>query len=84
MDKRERIGKNLRRARHAKGLSQEELAFLCDMHPTAVSKHELGEREPLVGTLVKLASVLETSTDTLCAGVDWLPDKQRFRIGRPR
>jgi transcriptional regulator with XRE-family HTH domain len=83
MDKRERFGANLRRARQAKGLSQEELGFLCKLHRTAVSKHELGEREPLLGTAVKLAAVLEVSPEALCAGVGWLPDKQRFTVEPP-
>lgn len=82
MDKRERFGKNLRRARQEKGLSQEELGFLSGLHPTTVSKHELGEREPRLGTIVKLASTLRISTETLCAGIDWSQEKQRFEVGR--
>jgi transcriptional regulator with XRE-family HTH domain len=82
MDKRERFGKNLRRARQAKGLSQEELGFRSGLHPTAVSKHELGEREPRLGTIVKLASALKVSTETLCTGIEWSQEKRRFLIGR--
>ena len=84
MDKRERFGKNLRRARQARELSQEELGFRCDLHRTEISLLERGRREPRLGTLVKLAAALKTEPDSLYAGITWLVEKRRFRIDLPR
>jgi len=83
MDKRDRFAVNLRQARHAKGMSQEELGFRCDLHRTEISLLERAGREPRLGTLVKLATVLETTPDALCAGIRWQEKPQRFKIERP-
>lgn len=84
MDKRERFASNLRKARDAKGISQEELAGLCDLHRTEISLLERAGREPRLGTMVKLATVLETTPNALCAGIGWVPKDSRFKIDRPR
>lgn len=84
MDKRERFASNLRRARQAKGISQEDLGFRCNLHRTEISLLERAGREPRLGTLVKLATVLDTTPDALCAGIGWLPKQQRYKIDRPR
>lgn len=83
MDKRDRFAANLRRARRAAGISQEELAFRCRLHRTEVSLLERGGREPRLGTMVKLAAALETTPEALCEGIAWMPDGQRFRIEAP-
>jgi transcriptional regulator with XRE-family HTH domain len=82
MDRRERFAANLRKARKAKGMSQEELGFRCDLHRTEVSLLERAGREPRLGTLVKLATVLETTPDVLCAGISWQSKPQRFKVER--
>ena len=46
MKPRERFAINLRKARKKKGISQEELGFLCDLHRTEISLLERGGREP--------------------------------------
>jgi transcriptional regulator with XRE-family HTH domain len=84
MDKRERFASNLRRARQVKGISQEELGSRCDLHRTEVSLLERAGREPRLGTLVKLATELDTTPDALCAGIGWQSKQQRFKIERPR
>jgi transcriptional regulator with XRE-family HTH domain len=84
MDKRDRFAVNLQRARKAKGVSQEELAFNCDLHRTEISLLERGGREPRLGTMVKLATALDTTPEALCAGIHWLPKARRFKIDRPR
>jgi len=80
MKPRERFATNLRKARTQKGVSQEELGFLCDLHRTEISLLERGGREPRLGTIVKLASSLETSPEALCEGIAWLPKKSKFQI----
>ena len=84
MEIRDRFAVNLRRARKAKGVSQEELAGSCDLHRTEVSLLERGGREPRLGTLVKLAEALDVAPQDLCAGIHWHSGKRRFRIERPR
>jgi transcriptional regulator with XRE-family HTH domain len=43
---RKQFADNLRRHRTRAGLTQEALAFACDLHPTAVGKLERQERTP--------------------------------------
>ncbi|HET9184944.1 MAG TPA: helix-turn-helix transcriptional regulator [Solirubrobacterales bacterium] len=83
MSPQERFAANLRRARLGAGLSQEELGYRCDLHRTEVSLLERAGREPRMATIVKLAAILETSADQLCAGVSWLPKQRRFAVERP-
>jgi transcriptional regulator with XRE-family HTH domain len=79
----ERFAVNLRRARLERGLSQEELGFLCDLHRTEVSLLERAGREPRLGTIVKLAGALETTPQALCDGLAWLPKPRRFEVKPP-
>jgi transcriptional regulator with XRE-family HTH domain len=79
----ERFAANLRRARTAAGLSQEELGFRCDLHRTEVSLLERAGREPRLATIVKLSSALRTTPDALCAGVSWLTERGRFEVKAP-
>ncbi|HST38922.1 MAG TPA: helix-turn-helix transcriptional regulator [Conexibacter sp.] len=55
----QRFAANLRRARDRAGLTQEELADEADLHRTAISFLERGEREPRLWTLVKLSYALK-------------------------
>jgi len=82
MEPRERFAINLRKARHKKEISQEELGFLCDLHRTEISLLERGGREPRLGTIVKLASSLGTTPEALCTGIRWMPKQERFQIKR--
>lgn len=83
MDKRDRFASNLRRARKAAGVSQEDLAERCEIHRTEVSLLERGGREPRLGTLVKLAVALDTTPEALCAGIGWDPKAREYRIAEP-
>ena len=58
MDLREVFAANLRRLRHNKGLSQEDLAYLADINRTYISKLEKGISYPGLEIIGKLASVL--------------------------
>ncbi len=83
MNPQERFAVNLRRARAELSLSQEELAFRCNLHRTEISLLERGGREPRLGTIVKLAGALQTTPDALCAGASWLPKAHRFKVEAP-
>jgi len=58
-DVREQLGRNLRDHRERVGLSQEELAELCDLDRTEISLLERGLRFPRLDTLVRLSRGLK-------------------------
>ena len=52
------FGKLLAERRRAAGLSQERLAFACELHPTYVSQLERGIKMPTLKTVFSLCSAL--------------------------
>ncbi len=62
------FGANVRRARAAAGLSQEALARQSHLHRTEVSLLERGQREPRLGTMVRIARALELPLADLLDG----------------
>jgi transcriptional regulator with XRE-family HTH domain len=77
---RDRFAVNLKRARTAAGVTQEELGYRCDLHRTEISLLERSEREPRLSTIVKLAATLGVSPESLCAGISWDVEGRRFRF----
>lgn len=77
-----RFGTNLVTARKAAKISQEDLAFKCGLHRTAISLLERGKREPRASTLLKLTSALgeKTTANDLLAGISWLPEQRHFKV----
>ena len=65
MDIRKQVGLNVRRIRHEKNWSQEELAFQSGIHQTYISGVEGGARNPTVAVLKRLADALGVSPATL-------------------
>lgn len=65
MDIRKQVGLNVRRIRHEKNWSQEELAFQSGIHQTYISGVESGKRNPTVTVLKRLADALGVSSATL-------------------
>jgi transcriptional regulator with XRE-family HTH domain len=59
MDLRQAFAANLRRLRHAKGISQEDLAYEAGVNRTYLSKLEKGVSYPGLEIITKLANVLE-------------------------
>ena len=53
------FGRVLRRLRQKKGLTQEVLGLEADLRCTFVSILELGQQQPTLTTILKLAKVLE-------------------------
>jgi transcriptional regulator with XRE-family HTH domain len=84
MEPRERFASNLRKARLAKKISQEELGFQCSLHRTEVSLLERGGREPRLGTIVKLAGALDVDPNMLCTGIAWKPKAGSYKIDPPK
>ncbi len=82
MEPRQRFAANLRRARHRKKISQEELGFRCQLHRTEISLLERGGREPRLGTIMKLCGALDATPEELCAGIRWNVGSGRFQVRR--
>jgi len=57
-DLRQAFAANLRRIRHAKGISQEDLAYEADVNRTYMSKLEKGASYPGLEIIAKLANAL--------------------------
>lgn len=60
MDVRRLVGRNLRRLRLDRGLSQEQLAHDADITSSYLSQIESGKRNPTVTLLQELATALRT------------------------
>ncbi len=65
MDIRQRLAKNLRRLREAKGLSQEAFAHEAGIHRTYISDLERGARNPTITIVEKLATALSVRSGDL-------------------
>ena len=64
------FGKVLRRLRLEAGLTQEQLGFEADLRRTYVSILELGQQQPSLATILKLAKALNQSGQELIGLVE--------------
>ena len=64
------IGEEIRKARKAAGLSQEQLGFRAGLTRNYVSMVELGQASPTLDTLLKLCHALDVKAATLVARVE--------------
>ena len=81
------IGRNIRNARKAQGMTQEKLAEIVDISPTHMSVIERGVKTPKLDTFVRIANALGVSADALLQdGVDHANEsimaELSIRIGR--
>jgi transcriptional regulator with XRE-family HTH domain len=65
VDIRARLGRNLRRLREGKGLSQEAFAHEAHIHRTYISDIERGARNPTITVVEKIADALDVTSSTL-------------------
>lgn len=84
MDVRKLVGRNLRRLRLERGLTQEGLAHDADIAPSFISQIENGKRSPtvtLLDTLAKTlrAPIVEFFTETEPSPIKGLPRGRRTR-----
>lgn len=70
MDEAVAFGKVLRRLRKEAGLTQEQLGLEADLRRTYVSILELGQQQPSLGTIFKLARALGISASSVIAEVE--------------
>jgi transcriptional regulator with XRE-family HTH domain len=64
------LGDELRKAREAVGLTQEELAFKAEVHRTYVSLLERNKKSPTLSMLFRLCKALGISASDLVARVE--------------
>ena len=79
----QRFGKHLQRLRAERGLTQEQLAVTAGLTRIFVTRMELGQYDPALSTLVRLAKALRVSvTELLGESVSpsqwWQVGEQRF------
>ncbi|MGA0566477.1 helix-turn-helix domain-containing protein [Rathayibacter sp. KR2-224] len=73
------VGERLRGIRTELGLSQEEVAYLADIHPTNYGKIERGRANPSLSTVIRIATALDTDAGELITGLTLhdLPGRHR-------
>lgn len=69
------FGKALRDQRVKAGLTQEQLGLEADLRRTFVSLLELGQQQPTITTIFKLAKALNLSPSELISEVESLMDR---------
>ena len=79
----QRLGKQLQRVRTSRGLTQEQLAVNVGLSRTFITRLELGQYDPTLSTLVRLAKALRVSVagllgESMSASVWWQVGEQRF------
>ncbi len=64
-----KLGSNLRQIRHDRGLTQEELAEIAEVHPVYVSYIEKGSRNPSITKILQLAMALKCEPAEIFRGI---------------
>lgn len=73
MEPLEAFAANVKRLRAERGLTQERLAELADLHLTDIARIETARRDPGVKTVAKIAFGLQVAASDLLAGVEYSP-----------
>lgn len=63
------VGRNIKRHREGQGLTQEELAHRCGVHPVELARAERGARDMRISTISKIARGLKVPASALVDGV---------------
>ncbi|RJF32057.1 XRE family transcriptional regulator [Pseudoalteromonas gelatinilytica] len=65
MEEKEAFGIVLRRLREKKGITQEQLAFRCNLHRTYIGLLERGLRQPTISTIFSIGKELKIKPSTI-------------------
>jgi len=76
------LGDEIRKARLAKELSQEQLAFKADISRNYVSLLELNQKSPTVDVLLRIAKALGIRASALIEAIEGKASRQRSRKAR--
>lgn len=68
------LGRAIRELRNQRGLSQEKLGHLSEIHPTWISHIESGRNNPAWGSVKRIASALEVRLSELARRAEELED----------
>ena len=60
------FGANLKKSREQKGLTQAQLAELCELSPASIVAYEASGKTPSYDALMRISDILEVSLDWLC------------------
>jgi transcriptional regulator with XRE-family HTH domain len=74
------FGRRLRKLRAEHDVSQDRLACITGFHRTTISKLELGERDPQLGTILRLAQGIGVPPETFVQGLDVTEDEPLARL----
>jgi len=79
----QRFGKQLQRLRIRRGLTQEQLGVTAGLSRTFLTRLELGQHDPSLSTLVRLAKALRVSVtellgESVSASLWWQVGEARF------
>lgn len=70
------VGKRIRFYRKQKRLSQEQLAELCNFHPTYIGQLERGEKNATLESLHKITQGLSISLSQFLENIDMVQQEQ--------
>lgn len=73
------LGENIRSLRKANNISQKDLAKLLCITDSAVSQYEKNKRNPDINTLIKIADIMNVSTDYLLNRSGQFNDKEYIK-----
>ena len=59
------LGKRIKYYREQRGVSQEQLAFICNVHRTYIGMLERAERNPTIISIIKVAKGLNVPLEQL-------------------
>lgn len=71
------LGEELRKARKAAGLTQEDLAFRARLSRNYISLLELDEKSPTVDTLLRICNAMKIRASQLIAAVEEARPRRR-------
>ena len=78
----QRFGKQLQRLRTSRGLTQEQLAVAANLSCAFLTRLELGQHDPSLSTLVRLAKALRVSVTVLLG--ESASARQWWQVGETR
>lgn len=76
----DRLGKRIRNKRIEKGLSQEALADLAELHSTYIGQVERGEKNVTINTLQKICRALDCPMSELIMNIDDITLNGKYSI----
>jgi transcriptional regulator with XRE-family HTH domain len=76
------IGERIRNFRKEKGLSQEELAHIANLHTTYIGQLERGEKNATLESVEKVANALGISLENLFRSIRSSPDSQEYTLSQ--